>query len=42
MYRLSTVNKPKQSKTDFDVRGQQQMDFSTGGSVIKDCGLILW
>ncbi len=28
---------------DFDVRGQQEMDFPTGGSIIMDYGLHgLW
>ncbi len=26
---------------DFDVRGQQGMDFFTGGSIIMDYGLLL-
>ncbi len=25
---------------DFDVRGQQGMDFFTGGSIIMDYGLV--
>ncbi len=27
---------------DFDVRGQQEMDFFTGGKVIMDYELIFW
>ncbi len=27
---------------DFYVKGQQRMDFFTGGSVIMNYGLILW
>ncbi len=31
----------KNMSVDFNVRGQQEMDFSTGGSVIMDKLLIL-
>ncbi len=45
MHRSSTVYKRKQSKTnksvDFDVRGQQGIDLSTGGSVM-DYGVVFW
>ncbi len=27
---------------DFDVRGQQEKDVFTGGSIIIDYGLIFW
>ncbi len=27
---------------DFDVRGQQKMDFFTGASVIIDYGQVFW
>ncbi len=44
MHRSSTVYKPKQFKTnmsvDFDVRGKQEMDFFTEGSVNGDYWLI--
>ncbi len=42
LHRSSTVYKPKQSKTalnmwlDFNVRGQHEINFFTGGSVIID------
>ncbi len=46
MHRPSTLYKWKQLQTnmsvDFDVKGQQRMDFFTGGSVIMNYGLILW
>ncbi len=38
----STVYKQKQSKTDFDVKGQQGMDFSTEGSNIMNFRLVFW
>ncbi len=27
---------------DFDVRGQQEMDFFTGRSIIMDYGQVFW
>ncbi len=27
---------------DFDVRGQQEIDFFSGWSVIKNYGLVFW
>ncbi len=51
MHRSSAIHKQKLSKTilnkysmpmDFDVRGQQGMDYFTGGSVIMVYGLIFW
>ncbi len=46
IHRSSTVYKPKQSKTAlkiFDVRGQQEMDFLSGGSalwILDRCGSL--
>ncbi len=36
MHRLSIIYKQKNMSVDFDVRGQQEKDFFTGGSVIMD------
>ncbi len=50
MHRSSTIYKQNQSKivligqnmyVDFDVSGQQEMNFFTGGSVMMDYG-IFW
>ncbi len=43
MQRPSTITSKKQSQInilgDFDVRGQQKMDFVTSGRVVRGCGL---
>ncbi len=43
---FTSINSPKQFQTstlvDIDVRGQQEMDFFTGGSIIIDYGLVFW
>ncbi len=50
MHRSSTIYKSKQSSAflykyvciDFDVTGQQRMDFFTEGSVIMNYRLVFW
>ncbi len=40
---MKTVqNGSKQTSVDFDVKGQQGMDFFTGGNIIMDYGLVFW
>ncbi len=39
---FTSKNSSKQMWVDFDVKGQQEMDFFTGGSAIMDYGLIFW
>ncbi len=39
---VKTVQKSCHMWVNFDVRGQQGMDFITGGSVIMDYGLVFW
>ncbi len=43
MQRSNTVyQRGKSMSVDFNVRGQQEMDFFTGGSIIMDYRLACW
>ncbi len=44
MYKISTVYKQKHSKTVLNqyVRGKEEMDYFTGGSIVTDYGLVFW